>query len=148
MQITRRPSCSTIAVFFCLDKVPGRAPFSQLHKGDRQNRKDRPHHAFFLLGAAWVRSQAEPFSQRSERATACTIRMQIDKQINVQDELVKAKQNKLQITNSKLEKDVGRTGRHASRHRGVMGYIPKRNGEAECKWSAKSEVSLSVLVTR
>ena len=33
-----------------------------------------------------------PFSQRSERATACTIRMQIDKQINVQDELNKAKQ--------------------------------------------------------
>ena len=40
-----------------------------------------------------------PFSQRSERAAACTIRMQIDKQINVQDELVKAEQNKLQITN-------------------------------------------------
>ena len=28
-----------------------------------------------------------PFSQRSERVTACTIRMQIDKQIDVQDEL-------------------------------------------------------------
>ena len=49
-----------------------------------------------------------PFSQRSERATT------IDNQINVQDESVKAKQNKLQITNSKLEKDAGRTERHAN----------------------------------
>ena len=26
----------------CLGKVPGRAPFSQLHKGDKQSRMDRP----------------------------------------------------------------------------------------------------------
>ena len=47
------------------------------------------------------------FSQRSERATACAIRMQIDKQINAQDELVKAKQNKFQITNYKLQIQEG-----------------------------------------
>ena len=27
----------------CLGKVPGGAPFSQLHKGDRHNREDRPY---------------------------------------------------------------------------------------------------------
>ena len=27
----------------CLGKVPGGALFSQLHKGDRQNREDRPY---------------------------------------------------------------------------------------------------------
>ena len=56
-----------------------------------------------------------PFSQRSERATACTIRMQIDKQISVQDELIQIKQIKLQITNYKLERDAGRTGRRRRR---------------------------------
>ena len=79
---------------------------------------------------------------------ACTIRMQIDKQINVQDELVKAKQNKLQIANYKLKRDARRTGRRGPTNtytaEVLWGIYPERDGQAECKLSALSEVPLSV----
>ena len=74
---------------------------------------------------------------------ACTIRMQIDKQINVQDELVKAKQNKLQIANYKLKRDARRTGRRAPpRCYGV--YTWSEMARLNVKLSALSEVPLSV----
>ena len=80
-----------------------------------------------------------PFSQLSKRATACTIRMQIVKQINKENELDKTN-NKLgqQIPNSKLnaERCSETRGTHKIkveredwsqqyRHRrGVIGCIP------------------------
>ena len=76
---------------------------------------DPPAKLFFARSCLGKVPGGAPFRQRSERATACTIRMQIDKQIDVQDELRQIKQNKLQITNYKLEKDAGRTGRRTGR---------------------------------
>ena len=71
--------------------------------------------------------------------------MQIDKQINVQDEWVKAKQNKLQITNYKSKKDAGRTGRRKPTNtytaEVLWGIYPKRDdGEAECKSGARAKM--------
>ena len=65
-----------------------------------------------------------PFSQRSEQLYV-TIRMQIDKKINVEDELNKAKQNKLQMvhTGTKANKCIHR--------RDVIGYIARLN--AKCR---------------
>ena len=94
-----------------------------------------------------------PFSQRSERATACTIWMQIDNQISertfffshavrskLAKERIEQKQNKLQIPNSKLKENAVRTeslterqgmhqvrGDKGQRHRhrrGVIGCLP------------------------
>ena len=39
----------------CLGKIPGGAPFSQLHKGDRQHRKDRSYHAIIQIKMSRVR---------------------------------------------------------------------------------------------
>ena len=82
----------------CLGKVPGGAPFSQPHKGigsiTRTGQLMRLF--FFLLGAAWVRSPGRaPFSQLSQQATACTIRMQIVKQINKNELDTRKRKNQL-----------------------------------------------------
>ena len=105
-----------------------------------------------------------PFSQRSERATACTIRMQIDKQIDVQDESRQIKQDKSnyelriregcrkertsQGTSDIVDGSAGKKGgteaNDTKNRRGVMGYIPgTRWHKAECKVGLV-EVSLSV----
>ena len=100
----------------------------------------------FLLGAAWIRSRAE------RRADASTFRMQINQQIDVQDELNKAKQNKLQITNYKLKRSAGRTRRRepTSTYTAEVfwGVYPKRGGEAECKSRRSRGVIECILVTR
>ena len=93
-----------------------------------------------------------PFSQRSERVAACTFRMQINQQIDVQDELNKAKQNKVQITNYKLKRSAGRTRRRepTSTYTAevLWGVYPKRGGEAECKSRRSRCVIECILVAR
>ena len=80
---------------------------------------------FFCLGAAWVRSQTERPSVSKVNEQLHTIRMQIDKQINVQNELINEAK---QITNYKLKKDAWKNRETcADKHihcRDVMGYIP------------------------
>ena len=89
-----------------------------------------------------------PFSQQSERVAVCTIWMQISKQIDVQDELVKEKQNKLQITNYKFQRNAWKTERREPTNtytaEMLWGIYLERDDLNECKLSTLSEVPLSV----